>query len=60
MSISDLYDNEFRKRNKDHFAAIVRVAMSDGVISEEEQQFLNRLADRLNISEHDYKKVMKD
>lgn len=60
MSISDLYDNEFRKRNKDHFAAIVRVAMSDGVISEEEQEFLNRLADRLNISELDYKRIMKD
>lgn len=60
MSISDLYDNEFRKRNKDHFGAFVRVAMSDGVISEEEKEFLNRLADRLNISEHDYKRIMKD
>ncbi|WP_431157277.1 TerB family tellurite resistance protein [Winogradskyella poriferorum] len=60
MSISDLYDNEFRKRNKDHFAAIVRVAMSDGVFSDEEQEFLVRLADRLNISEHDYKRIMKD
>ena len=60
MSISDLYDNEFRKRNKDHFAAIVRVAMSDGIISEEEKEFLDRLADRLNISEHDYKRIMKD
>lgn len=60
MSISDLYDNEFRKRNKDHFAAIVRVAMSDGVLSKEEEQFLHRLADRLNISEFDYKRIMKD
>lgn len=60
MSISDLYDNEFRKRNKDHFAAIVRVAMSDGVISDEEQEFLHRLADRLNINVYDYKKIMKE
>jgi len=60
MSISDLYDNEFRKRNKDHFGAIVRVAMSDGVFADEEQEFLLRLADHLNISEHDYKRIMKD
>lgn len=60
MAISDLFDNEFRKRNKDHFASIVRVAMSDGVISESEQSFLDRLASRLNISEIDYKKILKD
>ena len=60
MAISDLFDNEFRKRNKDHFASIVRVAMSDGVISEGEQTFLERLASRLNISDDDYKKIMKD
>ena len=35
MSISDIYDNEFRKRNKDHFAAIVRLALSDDVITVE-------------------------
>ena len=60
MSISDIYDNEFRKRNKDHFASIVRVAMSDDVITEDEQKFLIRLANKLNISEDDYKKILKD
>ena len=60
MAISDLFDNEFRKRNKDHFASIVRVSMSDDIISEGEQTFLDRLASRLNISEVDYKKIMKD
>ncbi|MEM7380628.1 MAG: TerB family tellurite resistance protein, partial [Bacteroidota bacterium] len=34
MSILDLFDSGFRKRNQDHFAAIVRVAMSDGVITD--------------------------
>ena len=55
MAISDLFDREFRKRNKDHFASIVRVAMSDGTITENEQNFLDRLAPRLNISDEDYK-----
>ena len=60
MAISDLFDNEFRKRNKDHFASILRVAMSDGVISKGEETFLDRLANKLNISEADYKQILKD
>ena len=60
MSIIDLFDGEFRKRNKDHFAAIVRVAMDDGKISEEEKEFLDRLAKNLDISEANYKKILKD
>lgn len=60
MSISDLYDSGFRKRNKDHFAAIVRVAMSDGVISDEEKAFLDRLARRLDITDAQYKEILKD
>ncbi len=60
MSISDLFDSGFQKRNQDHFAAIVRVAMSDGVITDEEQAFLERLARRLSISENDFKEILKD
>ncbi len=59
MSISDLFDSGFQKRNQDHFAAIVKVAMSDNVITEEEKAFLDRLAHRLNISENDYKGILK-
>jgi len=60
MSISDLFDSGFKKRNEDHFAAIVRVAMDDGVITDEEKAFLDRLARNLNISEGDYKLILKD
>jgi len=60
MSISDLFDSGFRKRNEDHFAAIVRVAMDDGKITDEEKAFLDRLARNLDISEHDYKQILKD
>ena len=58
MSISDLFDSGFKKRNEDHFAAIVRVAMDDGVISDEEKAFLDRLARNLDISEDDYKLIL--
>jgi len=60
MSISDLFDSGFQKRNQDHFASIVRVAMSDGVITDGEQAFLDRLARNLEISENDYKEILKD
>lgn len=60
MSFSDLFDSGFKKRNEDHFAAIVRVAMDDGIITEEEKTFLDRLARNLGISEGDYKQILKD
>ncbi|MFB9053190.1 TerB family tellurite resistance protein [Formosa undariae] len=60
MSYSKLFDNGFKERNKDHFAAIVRVAMDDGVISEDEKAFLDRLARSLQINEHDYEQILLD
>ncbi|MBT8305153.1 MAG: TerB family tellurite resistance protein [Bacteroidia bacterium] len=60
MSIIDIFDSGFRKRNQSHFAAIVRIAMSDGVITDEEHAFLDRLAKRLDLSEADYKKILKN
>jgi len=60
MSFSDLYDSGFRKRNEDHFASIVRVAMDDGVISDKEKAFLDRLARNLSISAEDYDVILKD
>ena len=60
MSFSDLFDSGFKKRNEDHFAAIVRVAMSDGIISDSEKAFLDRLARNLDINEEDYAIILKD
>jgi len=60
MSISDLYDSGFRQRNADHFAAIVRLAMDDGIITEAEQKFLDRLARNLDLSKDEYKTILKD
>lgn len=60
MSFSDLFDSGFKRRNEDHFAAIVRVAMDDGSISSDEKAFLDRLARNLDISEGDYKLILKN
>jgi hypothetical protein len=38
MSFSDLFDSEFKNRNKGHFSSIVRVAFHDGEFSPEEKK----------------------
>lgn len=60
MSFSNLFESGFKKRNENHFAAIVRVAMSDGIINDAEKAFLDRLATRLDITETNYKEILKN
>ncbi|MCX7551518.1 TerB family tellurite resistance protein [Xanthomarina sp. F2636L] len=60
MSFSDLFDSGFKQRNADHFASIVRVAMDDGIITADEKAFLDRLARSLDISDDEYKIILKD
>ncbi len=60
MSFSDLFDNEFKNRNKGHFSAIVRVALSDGDLTEEERAFLDKLAVRLEISQAEYEEILEN
>ncbi len=60
MSISDLFDSGFRNRNKGHFSAIVRVALSDGTITPHEKQFLDKLAIKLEISQAEYEEILEN
>lgn len=60
MSFSDLFDNEFKNRNKGHFSAIVRVALSDGELALEEKEFLDKLAIRLEISKAEYDEILEN
>ena len=59
MSIKDLYSSGFVSRNQGHFAAIVRVALSDGEITVEEEQFLRKLATKLSIGEVAYAEILE-
>jgi uncharacterized tellurite resistance protein B-like protein len=60
MSFSDLFDSEFKTRNKGHFSSIVRVAISDGELSKEEKEFLDKLAVRLEISASEYEEILEN
>ncbi|RAR49840.1 tellurite resistance TerB family protein [Flavobacterium lacus] len=60
MSISELFDSGFKNRNKGHFSAIVRVALSDGNITSEEKAFIDKLAKNLEISKDEYEEIMEN
>jgi hypothetical protein len=60
MSFSDLFDNEFKSRNKGHFSAIVRVALTGEVFSPEEKAFLDKLAIQLEITPMEYEEILEN
>jgi uncharacterized tellurite resistance protein B-like protein len=60
MSFSDLFDSEFKQRNKGHFSSIVRVALADGNFAPEEKLFLDKLAINLEISPAEYDEILEN
>ncbi|WP_233899978.1 tellurite resistance TerB family protein [Tenacibaculum piscium] len=60
MSISDLYSSGKHKQEIGHFASVVKMATTDGVITEKEQQFLERIAKKLNIDATEYTAILKN
>jgi len=58
MHISELYTPGFKNRNRDHFAAIVTLAMADDHITEEEKAFIDRLAIYLEIEPDMVEEIM--
>jgi uncharacterized tellurite resistance protein B-like protein len=60
MSIVDLFESNEHKNNVAHFAAIVNLAAVDGTINTEEENVIKRLADKLDISQEEYKRIIKN
>jgi hypothetical protein len=58
MSFSDLFDSEFKQRNKGHFSSIVRLALADGFCPWRKEFF--RLAIRLEISIAEYVEILEN
>ncbi len=59
MGFSDLYSSGEHRRNLAHFAALATLASVDGEISTEEKKMLDRFASKLDITDSEYKEVMK-
>jgi uncharacterized tellurite resistance protein B-like protein len=60
MPFSDLFNSETIQKARGNFSAIVRVAHAGGNITEQEQKFLDKLAISLQISDDEYKEILKD
>ncbi|MCF4100344.1 TerB family tellurite resistance protein [Gillisia sp. M10.2A] len=60
MSFLDLFGSGEHLRNLGHFAAIVNLAAIDGEINEHEEIQLERFARKLDISEEEYSRVLKN
>jgi len=60
MPFSDLFSSETIQKARGNFSAIVHVAHAGGHITEQEQKFLDKLAISLQISDTEYKEILKD
>lgn len=60
MSFSDLFGTGEHLRNLGHFAAIVNLAAADGEINKKEEAQLRRFANKLDIQEEEYEKVLQN
>lgn len=59
MPILDLYNHSEKRRNLAHFAAIATLAAVDGEVNPQEMRLLQSFAHKLDISEAEFKEVMK-
>ena len=60
MAISDSNSKKAHQEKVSHLANIVRLAKVDEVVTQEEQEFLDRLAKRLEIEKEAYHKIFKN
>jgi uncharacterized tellurite resistance protein B-like protein len=60
MSFDKLFDKGFKKRNRGHFASLVRIALTDHKITSEELQLLHRVADKLQIDVIEFNQIIKN
>ncbi|MBT8262051.1 MAG: TerB family tellurite resistance protein [Bacteroidia bacterium] len=60
MAFTELFESGERSRKLSHFASIVRMAMADGVVNDDEKRLLKRFALKLDVSEDEFKKITKN
>ena len=60
MSFYELFKKGHQTRNKAHFASIASIAMTDGIISEDELSLLQTLATKLSVNKSDMVEILKN
>lgn len=59
MSVRDLYSSDSSNNNLAHFGSLVSLAAVDGQIAEPEMSVLKQFAHKLQITDEQFKEVMK-
>ncbi len=59
MTLLDYFSHGARKKHKNYFAALVKIAFADGELDKKELLFLERMARRLGITEEDFSLILK-
>ncbi|NND14972.1 MAG: TerB family tellurite resistance protein [Eudoraea sp.] len=59
MPILDIYNHSEHRKNLAHFASLATLAAVDGEVNPSEKRILDRFAYKMEISEAEYKEVMK-
>jgi len=60
MAFTDLFESGEHSRNLGHFASIANMALVNGELSHEEEKMLKRFANKLDIDESEYERILKD
>ena len=59
MSIAQLFESGEHAKNKGHFSNLVMIARADGKMSEEEMEFLNKMARKIGLNDAQVKEVIE-
>lgn len=51
MNLIDFFDHPLKKQNKDYFVNLVRIALADDVITENEMELLHRIGKTLGFTD---------
>ncbi len=60
MSFTDLFERGEHSRNLGHFASIANMALVNGKLGMEEEKLLKRFAQKLDIDESEYEKILQN
>lgn len=60
MSIAEMYESGIHKHNKGHFRNLLMLAQSDGVVTDEENDFLNKIGQKIGLSKEQIKNIKEN
>lgn len=58
MAFLNYFDHSDRKKHMSHLKDLVKVALADGIIQDEERQFLERIATNAGIGNHELDEII--